>query len=88
MQHLTHDRIYWQGMDADITEYVKNCKICTRHKAMQAIQPMLPRDILEGPWQDLTADFSTTTTQITSSLQTHFVNTPSSTESLQKQQNQ
>ena len=44
-------------MDADIAEYVKYCKICTRHKAMQAIQPMLPRDIPEGPWQDLTADF-------------------------------
>ena len=24
---------------------------------MQAIQPMLPRDIPEGPWQDLEADF-------------------------------
>ena len=24
---------------------------------MQAIQPMIPRDIPEGPWQDLTADF-------------------------------
>ena len=57
MQHLTRDRIYWQGMDADITEYIKNCKICTRHKTMQAIQPMLPRDIPEGPWQDLAADF-------------------------------
>ena len=56
MQHLAHDRIYWQGMDADITEYVKNCKICTRHKAMQAIQPMIPRDIPKGPWQDLAAD--------------------------------
>ena len=57
MQHLAHDRIYWQGMDADITEYVKNCKICTKHKAMQAVQPMIPRDIPEGPWQDLAADF-------------------------------
>ena len=57
MQHLTCDKIYWQGMDVDITEYVKNCKICTKHKATQAIQPMIPRDIPEGPWQDLTADF-------------------------------
>ena len=44
-------------MDADIAGYVKNCKIWTKHKAMQAIQPMLPRDIPEGPWQDLAADF-------------------------------
>ena len=86
IQHLTRDKIYWQGMDADITEYVKNCKICTKHKAMQAIQPIIPRDIPEGPWQDFAADFSTTTTQITSSLQTHFVSTPSSTKYHQKQQ--
>ena len=57
MQHLACDKIYWQGMVADITEYVKNCKICTKHKTMQAIQPMILRDIPEGPWQDLTADF-------------------------------
>ena len=88
MQHLTHNRIYWQGMDADITEYVKNCKICTKHKATQAVQPMIPRDIPEGPWQDSQQTSSITTTQITSSLQTHFVSTPSYTKSLQKQQNQ
>ena len=57
MQHLTQDKIYWQGMDADIAEYVKNCKICTKHKATWAVQLMLPRDIPEGPWQDLAADF-------------------------------
>ena len=34
MQHLTCDKIYWQGMDTDIAEYVKNCKICNKHKAM------------------------------------------------------
>ena len=44
-------------MDTDIIEYVKHCKICTKHKATQAIQPMIPKDVPEGPWQDLAADF-------------------------------
>ena len=44
-------------MDTDIAEYVKHCKVCTMHKARQAIEPMLPRDIPEGPWQDPAADF-------------------------------
>ena len=57
MKHLTREKIYWQGMDADITEYVKHCKICTKHEATQAIQLMLPRDVPEGPRQDLAADF-------------------------------
>ena len=25
MQHLARDRVYWQGIDADIAEYVKHC---------------------------------------------------------------
>ena len=62
MQHLARDRIYWQGLDADITEYVKHCKMCTMHKATQSIEPMLPRDIPEGPWQLIS---STITMQIT-----------------------
>ena len=57
MQHLARDRIYWQGMGADIAEYVKHCKVYTKHKATQAIEPMLPKDIPEGPWQDLATDF-------------------------------
>ena len=44
-------------MDADIIENAKHCKICTKHKATQAIQPMLSRDVPESPWQDITADF-------------------------------
>ena len=57
MQHLAREKIYWQGIDADITEYVKQCKICTRHKVTQALQPMMPKGVPEGPWQDLAADF-------------------------------
>ena len=57
MQHRARATVYWPGMDSDIVEYVKRCKICTQHKATQHIQPMLPRDIPEAPWQDLAADF-------------------------------
>ena len=57
MQHLTREKIYWQGIDTDITEYVKHCKICNKHKTTQAVQPMMPKDVPEGPVQDLAADF-------------------------------
>ena len=57
MQHLAMDRFFWQGMVADIAEYVKHCKVCTTPKATQAIEPMSPREFPESPWQDLTADF-------------------------------
>ena len=58
MQHRARATVYWPGMDTDIVVgYVKRCKICTQHKATQHIQPMLPRDVPEAPWQDLAADF-------------------------------
>ena len=57
MQHRASATVYWPGIDVDIVEYVKRCKICTQHKAIQHIQPMLPRDVPEAPWQDLAADF-------------------------------
>ena len=39
--------------------YVSQCTICTKHKASPPAQPMLPRDIPDGPWQDITADHMT-----------------------------
>ena len=49
--------LYWPGIDVDKAEYVKRSKTCTQHKATQHIQPMIPRDVPEAPWQDLAADF-------------------------------
>ena len=57
MQHRARATVYWPGIDMDVVEYVKRCKTCNQHKATQHIQPMLPRDVPEAPWQDLAADF-------------------------------
>ena len=59
MQHRARATIYWPGIDVDIVEYVKCCKTCIQHKATQHIQPTIPRDLPEAPWQDLTANFFT-----------------------------
>ena len=55
MTHLAWTHIYWPGIDVDITDYVRNCTICARHKASQTVQPMLPRDVPDRPWQELAA---------------------------------
>ena len=57
MQHRARATLYWPGIDADVVEYVRRCKTCTQHKATQHIQPVIPRDVPEAPWQDLAADF-------------------------------
>ena len=59
MRHLSQHTVFWPGLDADIADYVNHCKTCTQHKAKQAVQPMLPRDVPDSPWQELAADFFT-----------------------------
>ena len=59
MRHLSQHTVYWPGLDADIADYVNHCKTCTQHKAKHAVQPMLPRDVPDSPWQELAADFFT-----------------------------
>ena len=59
MQHRARAMMYWPGMNVDIIEYVKCCKTCIQNKATQHMQPMIPRDVPDTPWQDLAADFFT-----------------------------
>ena len=59
MQAKARESVYWPGIDADIVDYVSQCTICTKHKASLPAQPMLPRDIPDGPSQDIVADYMT-----------------------------
>ena len=59
MTHLARSSVYWQGINSDIIDYVRRCTTCVKHKALQSVQPMLPRDVPEGPWQEITADYFT-----------------------------
>ena len=59
MTHLARSTMYWQGIDADIADYVRHCTTCAKHKALQTVQPKLPCDIPDGPWQEIAADYFT-----------------------------
>ena len=69
MSHIARSNIYWPSIDAD---YVRHCSICAKHKASQAVQPMLPGNGPDGPWQDIAANCFTHYL-----LQTHLANTHS-----------
>ena len=56
MTHLARSTIYWQGIDSDIVDYVRYCTTCAKHKALHTVQPMLPCNIPDGPWQEIAAD--------------------------------
>ena len=49
MRHLSQNTVYWPRLDTDIANYVNCCKTCTQHKAKQAVQPMLLRDVPDSP---------------------------------------
>ena len=59
MQAEAREALYWPGIDANIGDYVCQCTICTKHKTSPSTQPMLPRDIPDGPWQEIAADYLT-----------------------------
>ena len=59
MQAQARESVHWPGIDADIGDYVSWFTICTKHEDSPPGQPMLPRDIPDGPWQDITADYMT-----------------------------
>ena len=59
MQAQAREAVYWPSIDADIANYVCQCTICTKYKASLPAQPMLPRDVPNGPWQEITADYLT-----------------------------
>ena len=59
MQTQAREAVYWPGIDADTADYVNQCTIFIKHKASPPAQPMLPRDISDGPWQDIAADYIT-----------------------------
>ena len=86
MQHLTQATIYWPRMNADITDHVKRWKICIQHNATQAVQPMLPRDILNGPWEDNATNSFIFNNNEYLLIAGTFSNTPSCIRSLPKQQ--
>ena len=57
MQAQAREAVYWPGIDADIVDYVHQYTICTKYKASPAAQPMLPSDVPDSPWEEITADY-------------------------------
>ena len=57
MKAQARGAVYWLSIDANIANNVCWCTICTKHKPSPPDQPMLPRDIPNGLWQEITPDF-------------------------------
>ena len=77
MTHIARSSVYCPSIDADIADYIRCCTIWAKHKVFQSVQPMLPCNVPDGPWQEIAADYLPTVAKNTYLLQTHLVNTHS-----------
>lgn len=48
--------MYWPKMNAELTEAVKNCKVCQESQPAQTKEPMMSHPIPQLPWQAVASD--------------------------------
>ena len=48
--------LYWPTMNAEIKNVIQNCVPCFRYKRANVKEPMMVREIPDGPWKELGID--------------------------------
>ena len=55
IQDNTRQHLYWPGLDADITDYVRRCQECIK-KAHPPKEPLQAHDVPSQPWERIAMD--------------------------------
>ena len=55
IQDNTRQHLYWPGLDADITDYVRRCQECIK-KEHPPIEPLQAHDVPSQPWECIAMD--------------------------------
>jgi hypothetical protein len=53
------DVLFWPKMSVDIRELVSSCPICLEFRNSNPKEPLVPRGILDYPWQNIATDLFT-----------------------------
>ena len=51
--------LYWPSMGNDIEQVVAKCSVCIKYHKSQRKEPMIPHDIIDGPWKKIAIDIMT-----------------------------
>ncbi|XP_055714359.1 uncharacterized protein K02A2.6-like [Phlebotomus papatasi] len=57
MKRRLRDRVWWPGLDNDVTKFVKVCEGCSLVTTPNRPEPMVRRELPSGPWIDIALDF-------------------------------
>lgn len=57
MKQRLRAKVWWPKLDAQVEQYVKNCRGCMLVAAPSAPEPMIRRALPSGPWQHVAIDF-------------------------------
>ncbi|KAL3234200.1 hypothetical protein MRX96_022637 [Rhipicephalus microplus] len=52
-------RYYWQSLDQDIAQYVRECRVCQQHNYAMGVQPgtLNPREVPQTPFHTMAIDY-------------------------------
>ena len=53
---LARTCVYWPGMEADLTDYIKRCLVCIDSSNLP-VKTLHPHEVLSGPWVKIAMDF-------------------------------
>lgn len=48
--------MYWPGMSKDIEKIVSQCKVCVQHSPTNPKEPLIPLELPDKPWANISAD--------------------------------
>lgn len=57
MKQRLRAKVWWPKLDAQVEQYIKNCRGCMLVAAPSAPEPMKRRELPSGPWEHLAIDF-------------------------------
>ena len=53
------EKLYWPGMNSDLTDHISKCDICSSYQSNQAREPLISHETADRPWQKIGADVFT-----------------------------
>ena len=59
-------------MNADLTEYISKCEICSTYQPVQGKEPLICHKVPERSWEKIALDYYKTVTEVTRKLRRHF----------------